>query len=215
MRFSESNEPGLSACASLLYFASAFAIALLVLWFGQWQFGAYDGSMLVDAGWRMSLGQQPYRDFPTLLPPLFLLAAGWSMRLFGDHWRSLNLGGDCLYLLVVGLGWLLTRLAPTPRSSAERTQILAGFLLAVSVPQIMTGHVWHSTATSMLATTLPLAFALHSLGLVDGAPAATIKVQAIVLGVSALLWLGKPNLALPAGVFCVFLYSVSDLKPFT
>lgn len=180
------------------------------LYFGQTEFGGYDASMLVDAGWRMALHQQPYRDFPNLLPPLFLLSAGASVRIFGDHWRSFTLGEDCLYLLAAGAGWALVRFAPQDLSRSDGRRyapgILAAYLLAISLPHLVTSHLWHAVDTSILATTLLLAFTLRAL---EDEVFTPPIFQTVAILVSAAVWLGKPNLAISAQVVTLFFSACS------
>ena len=74
-----------------LVWATAFLLAAAILKLGMIQFGGFDHSALIDMGWRIHLGQKPFRDFPCTMPPLFYLGAGWAFNAFGVSWRSLVL----------------------------------------------------------------------------------------------------------------------------
>lgn len=75
--------------APLLIPSTAFLLAASILKLGMIQFGGFDHSALIDMGWRIHLGQKPFRDFPCTMPPLFYLGAGSSFDLFGVRWWSL------------------------------------------------------------------------------------------------------------------------------
>jgi len=69
----------LAACG----FLSAF-----IIHFGNRQFGAWDFGVLIDSGWRQILGQRPYTDFVSPLPPGFNLGIKYAFQLFGLNWNA-------------------------------------------------------------------------------------------------------------------------------
>src|SRR5204863_1847846 len=54
---------------------SAPLVCIFMIHFGRLQFGGYDMSVLIDAGWRLYKGQRLYVDFLCTLPPAFCLGA--------------------------------------------------------------------------------------------------------------------------------------------
>jgi hypothetical protein len=75
--------------AWVFVWGTAFLISAAIFKLGMIQFGGFDHSALIDMGWRIHLGQKPFRDFPCTMPPLFYLGAGWAFDIFGSSWRSL------------------------------------------------------------------------------------------------------------------------------
>ena len=65
--------------------------AAFILHCGNRQWGGYDASYIVDAGWRLVQGQVPYRDFIVVLPPGFYLGVKYAFQLFGVRWQAVVL----------------------------------------------------------------------------------------------------------------------------
>ena len=77
---------GLRAWRDLIAGSALFlATAGFVLWQNSQIAILWDLSYLLDASWRIALGQAPYRDFPLVHPPLTFLIQALIMRLAGRH----------------------------------------------------------------------------------------------------------------------------------
>ena len=57
-------------------------LSVFIIHFGNRQFGAWDFGVLIDTGWRQILGQRPYTDFISPLPPGFNLGIKYAFELF-------------------------------------------------------------------------------------------------------------------------------------
>src|SRR4051794_19091227 len=82
--------PAVNTLSSTL--TSAFggtAVAAACLTFGRLQFGGFDHSALIDLGWRLAQGQQPYQDFPCTVPVWFLCGTGHAFQILGVSWLSI------------------------------------------------------------------------------------------------------------------------------
>jgi len=55
------------------------------------QFGGFDEGMLVHAASYYAQGFKPYADFPCSMPPFFMAAIRWDVKLLGLQWSSLAL----------------------------------------------------------------------------------------------------------------------------
>lgn len=75
----------------LLVAATMVVLGASVLRLGMTQFGGFDHSALIDMGFRLYHGQQPFKDFPCSMPPLFYLGAWAAFLWFGVSWGSLVL----------------------------------------------------------------------------------------------------------------------------
>lgn len=83
-------------CMAALLGGTVFAIH----WLGMRQFGGFDHSMVIDAGWRMLQGQRPPLDFANTTPPGFLLGPWWAFQTMGVSWQSLV---DTFALFALGI----------------------------------------------------------------------------------------------------------------
>lgn len=136
------------------YVALTLLIALLSALLGQIAFGGYDGSALIDLGWRLQQGQVAYRDFPSLLPPIFLWQAAAAMRIFGVHWWAFTVFSSLTFVLLAAAGWLALFAAARYISLAPELAYL--FLFSIAIPQLATSHVWHSAFASQCAVVVLL-----------------------------------------------------------
>ena len=94
----------------------AVALPALVYWCGMRQFGGFDYSVLIDAGWRIFIGQRPVTDFPATLPISLFLGAAYAYWLFGVSWSALTIA-YALFCLVTFL-WSLRLLQELVRDRA-------------------------------------------------------------------------------------------------
>lgn len=164
--------------------------------YGMRQFGGYDLGLLVDAGWRLHLGQIPGSDFPSTLPPGFLALARLAM--VGESWRGMVLMG-LLHSLIAGALLLaaLVRLRRTDIGSVALTTA------AIVGPFVLTTHLWHSLVASQagaVAIVLALVFRERAL-----------RCDGIIVGF-AIAWAlcQKPNVGLPSAFVALLLVGTSS-----
>lgn len=184
-------------CA-FIAFTCAFTVVAL-----QHRFGGYDLSPLIDAGWRVLLGQVPNRDFICTFPPILYLAAAAAFRIFGVRWIALSLTSVIFSSGLTLLGMRILLLM-RPRFS-DRIILRLSLALAIleMIPLLVVGHPWHSSWTQAAALyALVATFALAEL------PTASSPVQYELVAhlalAECLLVLAKPNTAVPALAFCTF-----------
>jgi hypothetical protein len=171
----------------------------IFVWFcGHRQFGGFDHSVLIDTGWRLLQGQQPYEDFPCTMPIGFVLGAGYAFRLFGLSWSAIiafEAGFAALTFL-----WSLILL----RQLTERLWLATALALACqAMANLLTSYWWYNAATTTAAVVFFLSALLFSR-----------EPQGVLANVSyaaslVLLAAMKPNIAgvLIGGVTVVLLTS--------
>lgn len=153
--------------------------------FGMHQLGTYDVSSIVDLGWRYELGQVPFRDFPLTLPPTFSAAVRVCWSLLGHNWASFVGGSTVITICLVLFAW--GALSRTEFDSA-RNEILVS--LAIVIPHLAIGHIWHSAMASQVAVVTVLWLVAWRFS--------PSRTSATVLGLFlGLLLLSKPNIAGP------------------
>lgn len=64
------------------------AVAASIWLLGMRQFGGYDHSELIQAGWLQFSSLVPFKDYPCTLPPLFVMGAKYGFLLFGMRWSA-------------------------------------------------------------------------------------------------------------------------------
>lgn len=131
----------LAACALLCSF-----LTLFIVHFGRLQFGAFDYDVLIDHGWRTYLGQRPYQDFYTSMPPGFIFGIKHAFQVFGPSWDA-NLFATAL-LASGSFVWL--------KSLLRRMQVKAGvaLLIAFSVEAAAVLPLcfwWYNNTTMVMA----------------------------------------------------------------
>lgn len=156
----QSNSPLLVPIATRLLIPLALGglFFSLILKFGNRHFGGFDQSLLVDAGYRIWSGQNPYRDFFVTTPLIFHYGVGWAFKIFGLQWNSLVLG----FALFSTLQWFwhLWLLSFWKRVSWLQILAVAGLIQMVS--SVYVSYWWYNPLTNLTATTFALnAYALH------------------------------------------------------
>ncbi len=153
--------------------------------FGMHQLGTYDVSSIVDLGWRYELGQVPFRDFPLTLPPAFSATVRICWSILGHNWGSFVGGSTVITICLVLCAWVA--LSRTEFDSA-RNEVLVS--LAIVIPHIAIGHIWHSAMASQIAVVTVLWLVAWR--------SSPSRRSATVLGLFlGLLLLSKPNIAGP------------------
>jgi hypothetical protein len=166
--------------------ALALLIAGFVLYFGNRQFGAYDFSILIDTGWRLAQGQQPYRDFVCTLPPGFYLGLKYAFALFGVNWNA-QLWASALFG-VVTFAWLCALFSVMLHAR------MAALLLAFTIESsgmLTLDFWWYNNITALVAAV----FLLSCLAYL--AQPAAVWIQGSYIASLALLSVMKPNVAGP------------------
>ena len=171
------------------------AATLSVTRFGMHQLGTYDVSSIVDLGWRYELGQVPFRDFPLTLPPAFSATVRICWSLLGHNWGSFVVGSTVVTICLVLCAW--AALSRTEFDSAPNEVLVS---LAIVIPHLAIGHIWHSALASQIAvvTVLWLLAWRHT----------PTRSSAATLGLFlVLLLLSKPNIAGPMTlVSCAWIF---------
>jgi hypothetical protein len=149
---------GAIATRQLLPLALGCLFFFLILKFGNRHFGGFDHSLLVDAGYRLWSGQNPYRDFFVTTPLIFHYGVGWAFKAFGLQWNSLVLA----FALFSTLHWFwhLWLLSYWKRISWAQILAIAGLIQIVC--SIYVSYWWYNPLTNLTATTFALnTYALH------------------------------------------------------
>jgi hypothetical protein len=184
--------------APLLIPATAFLVAASILKLGMIQFGGFDHSALIDMGWRIHLGQKPFRDFPCTMPPLFYLGAGSAFDLFGVRWWSLiALAAAYSFITFLWSYGLLFKILGD-RFGAW----LYAFMIQICT-SVLVSYWWYNPITTIAAVLVFLSFWLL-FGTSDG-----WWVRASCVASLALLSLAKPNIAglMIVGMLVIGLFS--------
>jgi len=170
----------------LALLAVCVALSAFILYFGNRQFGGFDQSVMVEAGWRLHQGQLPYRDFICTMPPGFFLGVKWADALFGVSWDAMLYA--CAIFSCVTFLWTFALLRKLLDDE------LAAFWIAFCIQDaaMLTMCFWHhSNVTSITAAVFFLSCWLY-LQQPDRAGSSASYVASL-----ALLGLMKPNVALP------------------
>src|ERR1035438_1543266 len=63
------------------------------------QFGGYDYSAMIQAGWIQLSSLVPFKDYPCTYPPLFFLGDRYAFLIFGVRWIAFVLLGAVFAVL--------------------------------------------------------------------------------------------------------------------
>jgi len=177
---------------------TAFLVAASILKLGMIQFGGFDHSALIDMGWRIHLGQKPFRDFPCTMPPLFYLGAGGAFDLLGTRWWSLiALAAAYSFITFLWSYGLLFKILGD-RFGAW----LYAFMIQICT-SVLVSYWWYNPITTIAAVLVFLSFWLL-FGTSDG-----WRVRASCVASLSLLSLAKPNIAglMIVGMLVIGLFS--------
>lgn len=160
--------------------------------FGMHQIGTYDASSIVEFGWRLDLGQIPFRDFPFTLPPTFAAVVRMCWSVLGRGWGSFVLGSAVSTLALMLCSW-----RGLTKSGFSSTVNEALMTCGLVIPHLALGHIWHSALTSQIA----LASATWLVAWRNDKSTESSVVLGSLLG---LLVLSKPNVAGPMMIVSTF-----------
>lgn len=184
--------------ASVFVWATAFLISATIFKLGMIQFGGFDHSALIDMGWRIHLGQTPFRDFPCTMPPLFYLGAGCAFDAFGSSWRSLVALTSIFSFATFLWSYLLLDGILEDRFGAWFFS-----LMIQACTTVVVSYWWYNPFTTVIAVLSFLSF-----WRLFGNPGDR-WVRVSCIGSLALLSLAKPNIAglLIVGMLAIGLFS--------
>lgn len=107
----KAQEPSASSrwVLGLSVFFLALVSFLVALFQGQRTFNFVDGTYLIENLYRLHSGEQPYRDFFLVLPPVHYYLHGSFFTLFGGHAGALLYSGALVHALTVVLTFFAVR----------------------------------------------------------------------------------------------------------
>jgi hypothetical protein len=138
------TEPGWARSEIICLITAGACLAGFSYWCGMRQFGGFDHSIVIDAGWRLYCGQQPYVDFPCTVPVGFYLGAELAFRCFGVFWSSI-VKWNIVYFIVTYF-WMYAVLR-----QVFQNKYLAMVLVITceSMTLILASYWWYNPPTSM------------------------------------------------------------------
>lgn len=173
----------------------ACGLALSIWLLGMRQFGGYDHSAMIQAGWLQLSALRPFKDYPLTLPPLFFLGNRYAFLLFGVRWLSFVL--LMAAFAVLSFFFLCRQLRALGFSELSATVLASTVELGTSV---VCSYWWYNPITSVIGVMTFLS-ALVCMVSEDK------WVSWILLALSfTFLLLSKPN-AWPVGL-CVLLVGI-------
>ena len=185
-------------CGIVATFAAVCAYMFFEL---QYRFGGYDLSPLIDSGWRVLSGQVPNRDFICTFPPLLYLTVVAAFKVFGVCWFAITVVSVIVPFAIAVAGLRLFLVTRKRLGDSAVLVLSLAYTVALILPLLTVGHLWHSSWTEMFALyAFAATFALLQL---TGAPRAVYTEPLVHLCVAETgLFLGKPNTAFVALLFC-------------
>ena len=174
--------------------AAVFALAFLCLYWiaGDILQTAGDEGIYLDGGWRVALGQQPYRDFFALTGPLSFWLEGALAS-----WSGMSLAAMRLPMIldIAFLTWALYWLTSRYASALYSTGAAFAFLAYESrIHLLFVNHRWDSAALAMAAILTALAAqrtGRHWLWAASGfsiATAAWATPSTLIVAIPLLFW---------------------------
>lgn len=156
---------------------------------------------MIDAGWRVLLGQAPSRDFIVTFPPSLYLSVAWAYRWFGISWHAIAVMECLLYAAILVLGIRTAALVHRAWNERIATLSLLSFFIGQTMLLVSINYPWHASMAQSFAMYAALA-ALPLLGSKRLQPLLEIEAYTHLLLATALLLLSKPNTAYPAVLLC-------------
>lgn len=181
------------SCAPDLTVAGLLAASIWIL--GHWQFGGYDHSSMIQAGWLQLSSLVPFKDYPCTFPPLFFLGDKYALLISGVRWSGFVLLMAIFAVLSFSFLNRQFRVLGFPGTGAITLALAAELATCV-----VCSFWWHNPITSIVVVMVFVS------ALVCLAQAEEWKSWAL-LGISfTLLVLSKPN-AWPVGGCVALLYA--------
>jgi hypothetical protein len=180
----------------LLDAIAAVALAGSIWLLGMRQFGGYDHSAMIQAGWVQLSALVPFQDHPCTFPPLFFLGCKYALLLFGVRWSA--------FVFLMAVFAASSYLFLSRQLRALGFPALGATTLAVATEVgtcVVCSFWWHNPVASVVVVMVFLS-ALVCLARADD------WASWIFLGISsALLVLGKPNAWPIAGCIALLWFS--------
>jgi len=123
---------------------AGIGLAVFSYWCGMRQFGGFDQSGLIDAGWRILCGQKVYQDFPCTLPVASYAGAALAFSWFGVFWSSF-VKISVLYFLITYV-WFYVILRQVLQN---RLLAFALVVTAQCMTLILGSYWWYNPTTSV------------------------------------------------------------------
>lgn len=133
---------------SLLFVVLGAFLWIIIIKFGNRQFGGYDFSVLVDTPYRLLQGQTPFLDFYLTTPPFFVAGAWLAYKALGTTWIAL------LYLTAIFS--LLVFAIQSYQLARHGLSLFWAIVLALcfQVMTIVVGSYWWYNSISLALLTL-------------------------------------------------------------
>lgn len=174
------------------------ALGLSIWRLGMRQFGGYDHSSMIQAGWLQLSSLVPFKDYPCTFPPLFFLGARYAFLLFGVRWSA--------FVLLMALFAALSFLFLTLQFRALGLPVIGAAILALTAEvgtTVVCSFWWYNPITSV-AVVMVFVSTLVCLANPQKFTAWALLGVALIL-----LILSKPN-AWPAGACVIPLYCTRE-----
>jgi hypothetical protein len=203
-RHSPNSDPNIIAPSQLPGWLLDFPVAAVLfssIWLlGMRQFGGYDHSAMIQAGWLQISSLVPFKDYPCTLPPLFFLGNRYAFLLFGVRWSAFVLLMAAFSVLSFFFLCRQLRALGFPAAGAASLAVAAEVGTCV-----VCSYWWHNPVTSVVAVMTFLS-TLVCLANVEDTTAWAL------LGISfTLLVLSKPN-AWPVGACLILLAATGQSR---
>ena len=194
----DSSPKLLRLCLGIALICLLLALFNLVL--GTSEFGGYDLSSVIDAAWRINLGQIPNISYICTLPPSLYLPTSWAFKSFGVRWLSLLYAEDLLYLALCFLGLRLCWILRAYRTDRATASLMWMFVGVQSVLLLSVNHIYHSTTSAGVD-----AFAILATYVLMSSKRDLHRYEsAVYLAIAFMILLAsKPNTTWPAVLFCI------------
>lgn len=172
-------------------------LCVFLIHFGRHQFGGWDFNIMLEEGWRQSLGQRQYIELLSPTPPGFNLGIRYAFEVFGLSWdANLYLSAIFACATFLWMYWLLRKLEVGALAAM-------GTAFAIEcVTMLLLSFWWYNNSALIMAAVFLLAC------LVYARRPPSIAVQASYFAALVLLALMKPNVAgtaLPGGVLLLLI----------
>ncbi|MGA9529972.1 MAG: hypothetical protein WBS24_17800 [Terriglobales bacterium] len=176
--------------------SAALAVSIWLL--GMRQFGGFDHSELIQAGWLQFSSLAPFKDYPCTLPPLFFIGARYAFLVFGLRWSACVL--SMMVFAVASFLFLSRQLRMLGFSSSEAAGLSITAELGTTV---VCSFWWYNPVTSVAAVMVFVSALVCSVRSKDWISWALLSLS------FTLLVLCKPN-AWPIGACVTLLVATRD-----
>lgn len=175
----------------------SFLLPILIIYYGNIQFGGMDGGVLINSGWMLQNGLIPYKDIIIAVPPLFFIGAKIAF-FFGARWQNLLV---ILALFTILFYWLEYYVLRRLQFSQKWAEVIAFYIVFVTT--VARTLWWYNQITSVVSC-----FFLSAVFLLIKEP--NDKQNKIIYFISlTLILLCKVNIIVPLVFIVQFLMLIS------